>query len=175
MNRAPGWEGILERDEQILWQGRPDPGFRLLQGTRLTTMLFGLAFTAFALFWMVGAAEAGGYFWAFGLIHFTVGLGLSFGYQIRDWVTRRNSWYTLSNRRALIATDIPLQGRRLDSYPITADTQMTLTEGKTDSVHFATRSWRNRHGIQSAPVGFEMISEGRKVLALMRKIQKGPQ
>ena len=73
-----GWDGILDDDEAIVWQGRPD-GKVVFRPGNIIGFLFGLAFAIFALFWMILAASAGGFFWAFGLIHFSVGIGISFG------------------------------------------------------------------------------------------------
>ncbi len=77
MKRCDGWDGILEMGETIPWQGRPDSHFRIKIG-QIPVLLFGSAFSGFALFWMLTAASAGGYFWMFGLIHFSVGIGIGF-------------------------------------------------------------------------------------------------
>lgn len=69
----PGWEGILEPGERILWQGQPDSGIRL-DGFDLRRALPGLAMAAFALFWMWGAAQANPFLTLFGLIFLFLGL-----------------------------------------------------------------------------------------------------
>ncbi len=173
MSVPAGWEGILDAGERILWQGRPAGGIRL----RLPLMggfLFGLAFAGFALFWMIMAASAGGHFWMFGLIHFSAGLGVALGPLIYDVIRRRNTWYTLTDRRAFIATDLPLAGRRLASYPIEPDTPIELVGGRPASIHFAETV--RREGSSRArriPVGFEAIADAPKVMGLIREIQKG--
>ena len=65
MTAPAGWEGILDTGETILWQGRPD-GKIVLRPANTATFVFGLAFAGFALFWMIMASTAGGFFWAFG-------------------------------------------------------------------------------------------------------------
>jgi hypothetical protein len=162
------WQGILDPGEQILWQGRPD-GRVVLGLDTLLTGVFGLAFAGFALVWMVLAAQAGGFFWAFGLIHFAVGLGLAVGAPLWSAFRRRRTWYTLSDRRAFIATDLPLAGCRLEQVPITPATPVTLVDADPPTIHLAQRPGRRG---RPAPVGFERIAEGRAVLALIRQVQR---
>ena len=169
---SPGWEELLDPGERILWQGRPD-GAVVLRPRNMAAFLFGLAFAGFALFWMVMAAQAGGMFWAFGLIHFSIGLALSFGALFWGAFRRRRSWYTLTDRRAFIATDMPLKGKQLQSYPITDDTALRYDEGELDSVWFAHDYRSNKNGSTRVDIGFERISEGEKVYRLMRDIQRG--
>ncbi|MBR9842626.1 MAG: aspartate carbamoyltransferase catalytic subunit [Rhodobacteraceae bacterium] len=165
------WAGILDEGETILWQGRPD-GAVTFGVTNIMTALFGLAFAGFALFWMVMAAQVGGFFWMFGLIHFSVGLALAAGPIFWDAFRRRHSWYTLTNRRAFIATDLPLKGRNLESYPLTAETPLSLVDGPPTTVYFAAGLRRGHNGKkQHTKIGFERIDEGREVYRMMRQIQ----
>ena len=92
---APGWEGILDPGENIVWQGRPDQGFAVA-GRDIPTAIFALLFAGFALFWMTKAAAHGGAFWMFGLIHFSVGAGMFAKSLFGNTIRRRFSWYTLT-------------------------------------------------------------------------------
>lgn len=166
-----GWEHILDADEQILWQGRPDPTLRFTFAG-LGSTLFGAAFSGFALFWMVMAAQAGGFFWMFGLIHFTVGIGIMGGGALLFPFKARHTWYTLSSKRAFIATDFPLRGRKLRDYPITPDTNLSLDEGARSSLHFASESYRRKSRNRTRRIGFERIEDGRRVYGMMRDIQR---
>lgn len=168
---SAGWDGILDADEEILWQGRPD-GKVVFKPGNITLFLFGLFFAGFALFWMVMAASAGGFFWAFGLIHFAVGIGMSFGALFWSAYRRRNSWYTLTNRRAFIATEMPLVGRRLKSYPITETTVLDFDSGTPATIHFAEETRRTKNGTRTVKIGFERIDDGRRVYGLIREVQK---
>lgn len=167
-----GWEGILDPGERILWQGRPVPGI-VWRPQQMVTFLFGLAFAGFALFWMLMAATAGGFFWMFGLIHFGVGLALSFGPIVWPAYMRRHTWYTLTDRRAFIATDAPLLGRRLKSYPIERGTVLSYDAGNPATIHFAHVMRRTKNGSSRSDIGFERIAEGPEVYGLMRQIQRG--
>ncbi|SFR58796.1 hypothetical protein SAMN04488005_3059 [Yoonia tamlensis] len=165
------WDGILDADETILWQGRPDPKF-MFKPTMIFTTLFGMAFAGFALFWMVMAGSAGGYFWMFGLIHFAVGVGIIAGSILYPSYKRRRTWYTLTNRRAFIATVLPLLGKRLKSYPITEDTQIEFQDNAIPSVMFATETKRGKNSTYTVPIGFEHIPDARQVMTLLRSVQK---
>ena len=136
MSEIAGWEGILDKNEKILWQGRPDAKLRL-RASKLVGVVFGLVFAGFALFWMIAASFAGGFFWMFGLLHFFVGLGVAAGALYGSSWRRKHSWYTLTDRRAFIATDMPFRGRSLKSYPITRDTILDFDGGS----HFDFLSW----------------------------------
>jgi hypothetical protein len=139
----------------------------------IALFFFGLVFAGFALFWMMMASQAGGIFWMFGLIHFSVGLGIMVGGPIISVYKRRHCYYSLTSRRAFIATDSPLLGRSLDSYPITADSPISFSEGTLSDVHFASRQVRVKNGHRTVAIGFDRIENGRKVLSLIRQVQRG--
>lgn len=171
MKPPAGWENILDEGEQILWQGRPDARIVWKIG-HIFTFLFGIAFAGFAVFWMVMASAAGGGFWLFGMIHFSVGLGIAFAPPFWGAWRRRHTWYSLSDRRAFIATDTPFVGRRLKSYPITDDTVIGFVPGAPATIHFATEHRRTKNGSRSVAVGFERIADGDEVYAKIRAIQR---
>jgi len=167
----PGWEGILDAGEAIIWQGQPDGRFTF--GLRdLVAGLFGFIFAGFALVWMAVAATAGGFFWAFGLIHFSVGAAIAVGGPVWRTYRLRRTWYTLTDRRAFIATDTLTGGRMLETWPITAETTLTLADGSPGAVYFASVMRRINKRDQLVPIGFERIADAPEVLALMRNIQK---
>ncbi|HHB81247.1 MAG TPA: aspartate carbamoyltransferase catalytic subunit [Aliiroseovarius sp.] len=171
--QSTGWEGILDAGEKILWQGRPDTRIHIKLGN-IFTMIFGLSFAGFALFWMVMAASAGGAFWMFGLIHFTAGLAIILGPIFWTPYKRRRTWYTLTDRRAIIATDLPFKGKQLKSYPIDDATMLDFSPGDPASITFAQERRRGSKGrTYTVDIGFEYIGEGDKVYRLMRDIQQG--
>ncbi len=166
-----GWDGLLDPGEAILWQGRPD-GRIVWRIQHVFTLLFGIAFAGFAVFWMVMASQAGGAFWMFGLIHFGVGLSVAFGPPFWSAWRRRHTWYTLSDRRAFIATDIPFRGRKLKSFPIGPDTMLDYSPGTPATIHFAHEYRRTKNGSRRVPIGFERIEDGDEVYKKMREIQR---
>ncbi len=164
------WAGILAKDEQILWQGRPSGRVRLEFSSAVQPFFF-LFFTGFSVFWMWGAAQAGGIFWMFGLLFFGIGASNLIGIHFWRAYQRRHTFYTLTNRRALIGTQ--LFGRReLRSYPITRDSPVTLADGTPGSVFFGDDTRRDGDGnVVSRSIGFEMIDDCRAVYARIRDMQ----
>lgn len=199
MSAPPGWDALLEPGERILWQGRPDPAL-FIGPANIAAALFGTFFAGFALVWMSLVGRGGSILWMFGLLHFTVGAGIILGGLFWPTWQRRRSWYSLSNKRAFIATDMPFMGRSLNSYPITPDSRLHLIDGPPGSVTFHTNTSKFRSsntrtvqmhgkpGIQvgvpsggssrirtrSTRIGFGRIHEARRVYSLMQQIQKGP-
>jgi len=171
-----GWAPFLDPGERILWQGRPDTAVSL-GSSNIFLGLFGMAFAGFALVWMVLAASAGGGFWAFGLIHFSVGVFIILSALFGGPFKRARTWYALSTNRAFIATNLPIVGRKLKSYPITAESVLETNGDNPATIHFATetrrRTGKNSRGTYQAPVGFERIYDGDEVYALLRKVQRG--
>ena len=165
------WDNILDEGEKVIWQGRPEGGI-VFKPRSIMTFIFGLFFAGFAFFWMVAAASAGGFFWTFGLLHFSVGIGLSFGSIFWDVWKRRHTWYTLTDRRAFIATNLPISRKQLNSYVIEADTIIDFQGGYLASINFAheMRSGKNRK--YRIDIGFQRIKNGDDVYKLMRDIQK---
>mgnify|MGYP003676568696 CR=1 FL=1 len=198
MTTPPGWDDILEPGERILWHGRPDPALAI-GPANIFVALFGTFFAGFAFVWMSLVAKGGSFLWVFGLLHLSVGVGIILAALFGPTWHRRHSWYSLSNKRAFIATKIPFLGRKLNSYPITPDSSLHLIDGTPGTVMFHTnvstfRSATTRSvqmhgqpGIQVAVpaggnsrartrttrIGFERIQDAPRIYALMQKIQKG--
>ncbi|MGR3468545.1 MAG: aspartate carbamoyltransferase catalytic subunit [Shimia sp.] len=165
------WDGILDAGEEITWQGRPD-GAWVFRTSMLFEVPFALAFTGFSIFWMGAAGFAGGgIFWLFGLPFLIVGCGLLWQATVGDVFTRRHTWYTLTTRRAFIATDMPIVGRKLSSYPLEPDTRIEFIDGPPDTIHYAEKAHRNDNHTTYTPIGFERIADGRAVLRMMRQVQ----
>lgn len=167
-----GWDGVLTPGEYILWQGRPSARLRF-NPRQIPQTLFGLVFTGFSVFWMSKAMQSGGIFWMFGLIFFCVGLYHTAQAVTANGVMHRFTHYTLTNRRAFIATNLPIIGKRLKTYPITATTPIDFRNDDPPSIYFTTARMAGRYGSQTQSAGFDHIADGQHVLALIRKIQRG--
>lgn len=166
-----GWDGILDDDETILWQGRPD-GSLQFDFSEPKKLAIGAFFVSFSLIWMWGALQAGGFFWIFGLLFFGNGLFNSVGVHFWKAYVRQNTYYTLTNKRAFIATDL-LGKKGLRSYPIEDDTQLEFQDGNTQTILFATITKHSKKGKpHTTLIGFEKILDGRNVYDLMRGLQK---
>lgn len=168
-----GWEGILDEGEEITWQGQPVPGVQLEFASPFEPFFF-LFFTGFSVFWMVMASQAPGPFWMFGLIFFAVGsYNLVFQHFWKAYL-RRNTYYTLTNRRAFIAEQKWSGARTLESHPIEADMSIQLEDrGAYGSLIFKDVETRNMNGQNvRKKVGFLRIAAPGEVMAKMRETQK---
>ena len=166
-----GWEGILEPGEEILWQGRPDaaPRWGDLKPRRV---LFGLFYAGFALFWM---AMAGGMVWGgpmgggpfalfplFGIPFLIVGLNVMGGHVIWDAFRRARTWYTVSDRRAFVATNL-FGLKRLKGVRVNADTPMELSGDVPPSLRVGPR--------MGDRVVFEHVADARDAFRHLRAVQ----
>ena len=174
MNQTDHWEKLLDRDEKIIWQGRPDGEFSV-EGISIVMIVFGIVFSIFAMFWMVMASQAGILFSLFGLPFVAAGIFLIANAVFGRTFRRRHSWYTLTNKRAFIATNFPVGGRRLKSYPITEENQLELVDGDFSSIYFAKETKRGQNGTFETSIGFERLADGRDVYSLMWGMQTGAQ
>jgi hypothetical protein len=165
-----GWEGILDPGEQILWQGspvpRPGPPLR-----RRRDRLMPFAIIAFSIFWMIQAMQAGGILWLFGLVFLYLGVREFRRQPARARDALAGTFYTLTDRRAFIATEIG--GKRdLKSYPIGKDTVVELVDGVPGSVYFSTgAAGDSSFGGIRFRAGFELVEDARSVYARIREIQ----
>jgi hypothetical protein len=172
-----GWDEILEPGEHLLWQGQPDATLDT-SGLRAGGMVAGVGMTAFALFWTYLASGAvaqqgliGWIFPMFGLFFVILGLRQAGGSVFIDAWRRRRTWYSLTNRRAFIATDF-LGKRSLEAYPITGQTLFDHDGASPGSIWFATDFVRTKRGSRKRRVGFERLADSGPVLDLMVKVQR---
>lgn len=168
----PGWEGILEPGERVLWQGQPTQGLRF--DTRTSHTIMGLVVTAFAIGWTIVAARAT---WdqglpsaalpLFGLYFIYQGLGKAGGFALWRAYVHSRTWYTLTDRRAFIATHV-LGQRRLNDWRVAEFGEIVHDYGPPPCVWFAEAPrGKNRR------IGFRDIDEAYTVMSLLRDLQKG--
>jgi hypothetical protein len=162
----------LDPGERVLWQGRPDaaPHLTLRQLGTLLRGLFGLALFLYlvrrlhmqvAPYWDV---------WVVVLTVFFLSIPLDI---LRAAALRRVSTYVLTDRRALVVSDIPLYGRRILSLPVGPQTPVDYRQGRRRADIWLTGAPRGRGwlGARPARVGFERLRDGPAVLALLRRLQ----
>lgn len=171
MSVPDGWRGLLDPGEKILWQGRPEPGVRL-DLSQPMSLVMGVFFMGFSLFWMNIASQAGGFFWMFGLLFFGIGFFNAIGIHFWKSYRRRKTHYTLTNKQAFIATDLPGK-KRLKSYPVTADSGLEFIDTNPPSILFSSEKKHRKNGIFRVPVGFEYITDARDVMQLIRDTRRG--
>lgn len=171
-----GWEGILEPGERVLWQGQPDRNLDWSDMDR-RQVLFGLVFAAIAMFWTIGVLTATAGTTAalvmplFGLVFLAIGLHKAGGSVFLAAWQRRGTWYTLTDRRAFIATD--LAGRKtLEAYPIDATTKIDH-DPRAGHIWFATDFVKKGKSSKKRRIGFTHLPETRDVFDLISKVQDG--
>ena len=95
---------LLQRDEKVVWGGKPVRKAFILPG--LAAIPFGLIFLAFSIFWMWSSASIGapGFFTLFGLPFVLVGFALTFGPSMVLLVRYKNTEYMITNKRIITQT-----------------------------------------------------------------------
>ncbi len=94
-------ESMLQPGEQLLWHGAPGRGLRLRSGD-LGNSLVGLFIVGFAIFWCTGAAQAGGFFWLFGLLPLILGLNLSVLRYFSEARQRKDTYYGITDQKIIL-------------------------------------------------------------------------
>ncbi|KFI31555.1 hypothetical protein CDV50_02215 [Haematobacter massiliensis] len=170
-----GWEGILEPGERVLWQGQPEPGLDLSRAS-LGRLASALPLVIFGLFWIAVTVEAGGddliarLFPLFGVMILIGGLWHGGLRLLWDSYVLRHTVYTLTDRRAFIATD-PMGRKRLKSWPLDEMVLLDYDGEVPGTIWFGQQFNPNRPGRRR--VGFQRIAEARRVYDMMRKIRAG--
>jgi hypothetical protein len=175
----PGWEGYLEPGERVLWQGRPDGAMRA-DLTNLRRTAFGAVFAAVALVWTVAVLRQGvpnGLMALVmplaGLVFVALGVNLATGGIPFGVWRRRATTYTLTDRRAIVATQW-LGRRGLASYPLGPDTHATFDDGPPPAIWFARAFVPTEEGSARTRRGFTHLGpDARAVYDLARRIQRG--
>ena len=122
MGVQPLFESLFERDlgrgERIVWTGQPDAK-RIFTSADLFLVPFSLVWGGFALYWeatvlgLTGGPPAPPAFMVFGVPFVVLGLYFMFGRFFYQRWAKQNTYYALTNRRALIVRH--LRGRSVDA------------------------------------------------------------
>lgn len=162
------WRGRLKPGERILWQGAPHGAFYWRR--HYLGPIVGAGAGMAAVFWLELAGP-----WVLAVM---AALALSAVYApVADAYKMRHSFFTLTNRRAFIGTDTKIFGRKLESYPLGPDTELSLAYGdELHAVHFAHVMRPTRHGKERIDIGFQNLTyaEASKVHDLIQEIKETP-
>jgi len=175
------WEDYFHGRETLLWEGHPAEGIKGSFGM-IGLSIFGVPFLAAGLgvFGMAIAAMfsgerlaafGGGLFMMFFSLPFIgAGVGLVFGTWFVSYYSSHFVRYAITNKRAYIAKS--WWQHTMESYPIKADNNIELQQGRFDTVYFFTEVTTDSDGdLQRNKIGFENIANGMDVYKLLRDVQ----
>ena len=169
-------EGELNDGEKITWIGAPIPQRFAMRS--IPTVLFGIPWTAFALFWMAGASgfqipdfrEASDLFPLFGIPFVLIGIGML---SSPFWMMRkaRKTAYILTNARAIIfdggfSTTI----RSFAPERLTDLRRKQRSDGSGDLIFERKLSYDSDGDRQTSDHGFLAISDVKAVEDLVRQL-----
>jgi hypothetical protein len=173
------WQAYLLTDERLLWEGAPEPDFRL-RGREIFQIVSGLPILAIGVICLLLGIEA--------LLSptdppllfaiFATAFGGVGGYMVFQpifgaYTTARHIRYALSTRAAFVVRDWPI--RRLEVYPILPSSEITLKRGgKVDTVSFHVRCETGSEGdVAEERIGFQHITNGAHVFRMIQSLQTG--
>jgi hypothetical protein len=176
-------ERELQRDERLLWKGRPRGGIRL-RSSDAYLIPFSLIWGGFAIFWEFMALfgtpkkeQAALVFPLFGVPFVLIGLYLIFGRFFVDARMRARTEYGLTNRRAIIVSG--LFSRTVKSIDLRSTPEITLTEkaDRSGTITFGAAPSYGGYGRMQNPwlsgssgqPAFDMIEDARNVYALIEQ------
>ncbi len=163
----------LAAGEQVIWQGRPVPGFHM-QAMNMRHIAGGVlsgALVVYLIFFNPDAIQVSQRFVWVVLTYAAIGQLLS-GLFWAPFLLMR-SRYVLTTKRAFITTSPLWFWSRTKRYPIDAGTVLNLEPGPPDTIWFLEETHETDESKIKKSYGFQRIDEGAKVYRLMRKIQTG--
>ena len=170
----------LSSGERLLWSGQPRQGLRF-SGMDLLLVPFSLVWSGFVIFWEAMVIRLGAplFFALWGIPFILVGLYLLVGRFLFDILTRRRTYYVVTDRRALIINDfLP---RRIISHDLRQLAGLSLSEGSggVGTITFGPTNlmvWGRRSNpwASTAASGqnFAGIERAREVYEIIRKAQE---
>ena len=172
MTAPAGWDGLLDKGERILWQGRPDGAVKWAEfsATEALVGVFLMAIAVNTLFDLSDQMPLIGFLIV--ILFFSVGFYAAIGKLFMSAFRRSRTFYTLTNQRAFVAVDYGIK-RTIKSYPIGRDDPIELVEGPGQTIYFAKEFILTRRGSKERRIGFQYIADARQVMSHIRTIQKG--
>jgi hypothetical protein len=165
----------LSDGEKLLWNGMPSDGV-LFRPSDWFAIPFSLLWGGFAFFWEYMAVKGGApfFFELFGVPFVAVGLYITVGRFFYDGWLRANTYYGLTDQRAIIVKDLfsrsvqSVSLRVLDNVDFSprGDGSGTITFGQPSNYWFG---FGNRYG-PPPPPAFEAIADASHVNSLVEEV-----
>jgi hypothetical protein len=168
----------LERDERLLWSGRPGRGIVFKAGD-VFLIPFCVVWCGFVIFWHVGVYRSNAplFFLLFGALFVVVGLYFVIGRFIWDAFRRARTVYAVTNRRIVIVSDV--WRRELRSLELEGLSQIQFREGRDGrgTITFGDKmAWwaefSTMPGTRPSAPEFEAIDHARAVMDTIREAQR---
>ena len=121
---------VLDENEKVLWEGRPQFLPFLMDSRSIAVGLFGIVWTAFLIFVALSNQKMG--YWIFILPHFWIGLAMIFGYPLYNLFVFDSMHYAITDKRVLIQKGII--GRDFQSVDFDNITNMEVSVGLFDKL-----------------------------------------
>lgn len=169
----------LGADEHLLWSGQPRMGLRL-RPADVFMVPFSLLWGGFAIFWEWSVVKQGApfFFMLWGIPFVLVGFYLIVGRFFWDAYRRSQTYYGVTNQRALIVTKG--LGAKVKSLQLRTLTDVTLTTSRdgSGSIQFGpaqagAAGWLGGSGWPGMQViaAFEMIDDAKRTYEILRQAQ----
>ena len=170
-NEEGNWDGILEPDEVMQWQGAPVQSLHWELRTRESVGFVLLGASGIVL---LGASRQpeGLTYTKFGLIWLGWVVILTIGYHAYSFWNRRRTFYSVTNKRAFIGT-WHFGIYSLKAYQIAETSVLRLVDANPGSVYIARERvsewdrYTNQYVERDVDVGFINIRDPRKVYDLL--------
>lgn len=169
----------LSSAEKLLWAGQPKQGI-VFRRSDLWNIPFSLLWGGFAIYWMILVLINGApvFFVLWGIPFVLMGLYMIFGRFFVDARQRANTYYGVTNQRAVIVSG--LRSQQIKSLDLQTLTDLSIVEqpDRIGTITFgATPPWSALYEGWSWPGSaalprFEMIKEARQVYEQIRAAQK---
>lgn len=169
----------LTTGERLLWSGRPNRGI-ILRVSDWFSLLFGIFWLGFVIFWMWGAASSGApiFFILFGVPFFLVGLFLVGGRFILDAFQKRKMVYAVTSQRVLILQGVINRSVRSINLRALPEILLSVRSNGSGSILFGQASpygqayrsmgWMGMPGMTA----FENIPNVRQVHEIILRAQR---
>ncbi len=174
-------EQELSSGEKLLWSGQPRAGIRL-RASDAIVIPFSILWCGFAIFWewMVVSKGAPFFFMLWGIPFVLVGLYIVFGRFVVDAMTRKKTFYGVTNERIIIMSGLFSQDTKSLNLRTLTDVSLSARSDGSGTIIFGpvypigrwmpTGSWPGAG--RYAPPAFDMIEGAKDVYETIRQAQR---
>ncbi|WP_095588364.1 hypothetical protein [Actibacterium ureilyticum] len=174
MSTDDEWAGILWEGEEILWQGQPDGGI-YIHPSRWAAFGIGACFSAIGVvLFVIAISGAEPVIFLFAVLWTGISGYLAFSQSYWPAHKRRHTFYTLTNRRAILGIALPRRRRTLKTYEITAESDYDYVPGPLGSIIFdyVDEGVTVNDVPQKFAAGFMRFADADRVWPMIQRLQQ---